>query len=64
MRNPGIYKWSDKLTNQVNSKRKFDKYKNQRYKYDSQKIIGDVPDYDFDGDYDLFGWYDIQCGDR
>lgn len=20
--------------------------------------------YDFDGDYNLFGWYDIQCGDR
>ena len=68
MQTPKIHKWSEKFANEVNTKRKVDafckKRVNRKYRYDSQRRIGDAPDYDFDGDYGLLGWYDIQCGDR
>jgi hypothetical protein len=66
---PGVYSWSKKCATKTSNRKRAEwyLYKKEHKSHYHQRIrqIGDSDyHYDFDGDYDLFGWYDIQCGDH
>jgi len=70
---PGTYKWSKKHASKVRDRRE-QEYQKRRLKYRSicrwaSSMCAGVGDpesagFDSDLDYDLFSWYDIQCGDH
>lgn len=62
---PGVYKWAERLATKVSTKnRPYWSFFKKKNTYEGYRKIGETPDYNYDSDYDLFGWYDIQCGDR